>query len=62
LNKSREHRCLPAGFVIEEAEGFTNREGEGISEYQIKGWQSCSPKPPRPLSSDAVVAKVLVCE
>jgi hypothetical protein len=35
---------------------------EGISECQIKGWQSCSPKQPRPLSSDAVAAKVQVGE
>ena len=33
-----------------------------ISESQIKGWQSCSLKPCRTLSSDVVVAKVQVGE
>ena len=33
-------------------------DAAGISENQIKGWQSCSLKPPRPLPSDVVAAKV----
>ena len=33
-------------------------DATGISESQIKGWQSCSLKPPRPLPSDVVAAKV----
>ena len=37
-------------------------DATGISESQIKGWQSCSLKPPRTLSSDEVAAKVQVGE
>ena len=33
-------------------------DATGISESQVKGWQSCSLKPLRPLSSDVVAAKV----
>ena len=37
-------------------------DATGISESQIKGWQSCSLKPRRTISSDAVAAKVQVGE
>ena len=37
-------------------------DATGISESQIKGWQSCSLKPPRTLPSDEVATKVQVGE